>query len=362
MTMQIYQGYLDDPSPNGWIMDPKSLDFEIGMPLDIKVAGSLAIIETHLRGHTYIDADGRQKSACWINTSRGKDSIVMEHLVFRALENIANDERRPLKIDNILHILTNTLNVYPEEIKYWKTFNRRYGLTAGKDFLEMRPPKDSQGKQITVDTIRKKNGQLEDFRGKPQKIKSEKTGNMITSTTPNCCFELKKKTLYKYLEEEGRHLSCAFTGLRAVESDVRRGRILRACRSYTTDYDRPREIRTCLPIGFWTDEDIHTYIEQNMMPLCPTYEKYDLERMGCRDCTGFKTWLVEDLKDPTGFKLNAARKNLEFMKKTEPERMYETIEYTIRQKEIHKLDFHKDANKVLDEFREQKTLEADYAR
>ena len=349
MPVKLNPKYKKSKHNKGFMLDPNSLIAEQKAPLDLKVMESITIIEGHLEQFKFTDTDGQLTSACWVSTSRGKDSVVLEHLVLQALKNLG--------MKKIPHILSNTLNLYPEEIKYWKLINRRFGLVEEETFLSMIPPK-IDGKQITVKLIREKNGTLENFRGKYQKFFNDVTKRFAKQTEPDCCYQLKFKSVNEYLKsDKGKYLKCSFDGRRAAESQNRSRTILQRCRSYLTKHKRPREIQTCLPMGFWTDDDIHNYMTKNLIPLCPSYEIHKLDRMGCRDCTAYKSWLIKELQDPTGMGISSARRNLEFMKKTEPERMYDLIEYTVRQKEIHKLDFHKDANKVLDEFRNQKTLE-----
>ena len=264
---------------------------------------------------------------------------------------------KELKMKRIPHLLVNTLNLYPEEINYWKLFNKRYGFTKGLDFIELIPPKDSNGKQVTVKSVREKNNALENFRNAKQQVYNESTGQYKTQRMPSCCHELKVKSFVEYIENEGKYLKCSFDGRRAEENQNRRRTILQRCRTYETDYDLPRVFRKCLPLGFWTDKDVSTFIEQNFIPICPSYKIHDLTRMGCRDCTAFLDWLLVQLKDPTTLGINTAERDLLFMQKTEPERMAEVIEYTIRKINNHNIVLNPKAFELLDRFRTQKTLQ-----
>ena len=335
----------------GWMLDPNSLVAEQKAPLDIKINESLGIIKGHLEQFSFVDpTDNKLTSACWVATSRGKDSVVLEHLVLRALSE--------LQMKKIPHILANTLNLYPAELKYWEKFNKRYGFTKGLDFLQMIPPKDSNGKQITVKSVREKNGAMENFRNAKQKVYNEKTGRYVNKKEPDCCFQLKMKSLYNYLQEDGLYLKCSFDGRRAEENQNRRRTILQRCRTYETDHKRPRKIRTCLPLGFWTEDNIHEYIKMNFIPLCPSYKEHDLSRMGCQDCAAYLDWLLVQLKDPSDLGIKTAKRNLEFMQRAEPKRMIEVIEYTIRKIKNHSIVLNPKAFELLDSFRVQQTLQS----
>ncbi len=49
-------------------------------------------------------------------------------------------------------------------------------------------------------------------------------------------------------------------------------------------------VKKCIPIIWWTREDIWKYHDIMDIPRNPTYKKYSIERTGCIPCTGHKDW------------------------------------------------------------------------
>src|SRR3990167_6494441 len=256
-----------------------------------------------------------------------------------------------LGIPMIPIILSNTLNLFPEEISFWKMFNRRYGLTDS--FNSFLPPKDEDGKQITVHTIREKNQRMENFRNKSQKVWNEKTQRFNVSTEPNCCYILKFRTVNEFLEsDEGKHLKCSFDGRRAEENNNRSRLLMQHCRSFESGHKRPRKFRNILPMGMWRDSDIMEFAKINFIPICPSYEIHNLLRMGCRNCVAYKSWMVSQSTDPTGLRTNDLKRNLADMERLEPDhkRLIEDLKYCVKKLKSSKPIVDRDALQIISDY------------
>ncbi len=344
MRLTVYPKY-DNSRKNGIMIDPNSYFDELKVPYDLKIAETKSKIKGHLEQYTYYE-DGIRKNRCFVSSSHGKDSVVMVVLVKQVCDE--------LQIPMIPIFLNNTLNIYPEELKYWKSFNKRYNLTdAFKVFI---PPKDADGKQITVKSIREKNGNMENFRNKKNYIFNPKTGNTVLKYSPDCCEQLKRLSVNDHLMNDGLHLQCSFDGRRAVENRNRSRNILQRGCTYETDFERPRKIRAFLPIAYFTDEDRNRFLIENFIPVCPAYENHNIERMGCRDCVAYKSWIINLATDPTDLGVNDLKRNLTFMKEHQPDRMIDEIKYSIHQIHLNKIKVNHKAMQVLSEFTGQQLL------
>lgn len=343
--LKLYEKY-DNTRKNGIMIDPNSYFDELKMPYDLKLDETRLKIKGHLENYSYNDSDGKKRSACFVSTSFGKHSIIITHLTKTICDEIGM-EMVPL-------FLNNTLNLFPEEPAYWKKFAKRYNLeNALKIFI---PPKDENGKQITVWSVREKNGYMENFRNKKNIIYNPKTKRYVTKRSPDCCEQLKRESVNEYLMEDGTHLQCSFDGRLGVENNNRsRNALQRGC-TYVTNFERPRPIRSFLPILYWTFEDSNKYIKDNFLPLCPSYEIHNLERMGCRNCVAYKSWMINLATNPTDLGSIDLKMNLGFMSKHEHIRMIEEIEYFFRTIKRKNITVNPKALEVISSFIPQKTL------
>lgn len=338
MKLKLYEKY-DNSTKKGIMIDPNSYYDELKTPYDLKLYETKLKIRGHLEQYKYMEC-GILKSACFVSSSHGQDSIVVVHLT-----KVVCDE---IGVEMVPVFLNNTLNLYPEEVSYWKKFNKRYNIE--NSFKQFLPPKDKDGKQITVWTIRNKNQHMENFRNKVNVIFNEKTGNWTKKRSPDCCEQLKRLSVNEYLMGDGSHLKCSFDGRRAVENNNRSRNIIQRGCTYETSFERPRPIRSFLPIAYWTDDDRDRYIKENFLPICPSYEIHDLDRMGCRNCVAYKKWIVNLAKEPTGLGTKDLQMNLDFMYKTEPNRMKEEIEYSLRYIKRKKLKVNEKSIDVVNKF------------
>lgn len=339
--LKVPDKYIVGGHKKQFIMERSTLDFEMNLPLDLKLKETLNLIEAGLKYYMYVDTDGLTKSACFVSSSRGKDSGILEYLIKKVCDD--------LKIPMIPILLSNTLNLFPEEINYWKLFNKRYNLTDA--FHSFLPPKDEDGNQITVHTIREKNQQMENFRNKSQKVWNEKTQRFNKSTEPNCCYILKFRSVNEFLESDaGKHLKCSFDGRRAEENNNRSRLILQHCRSFESGHKRPRKFRNILPMGMWRDTDIEEFAKQNFIPICPSYKIHNLQRMGCRNCVAYKSWIISQCSDPTGLRTNDLIKNLADMEKFDAERLKTDLIYSIKKLKSKKTIVDPKALQILDNY------------
>lgn len=334
-------------NPNGHkkqhILQRETLDFEMNLPIDLKLKETENLIEAALKYFSFIDIDGIKKTNCYVSSSYGKDSGLNVYLIKKCCDK--------LKIQMIPILLANTLNLYPEEIKFWKTFNHRYGLEPF--FKQFLPPKDESGKQITVHTIREKNQQMENFRNKNQKQWNPKTQRFIIQTEPNCCKALKFTTLNQWLESnEGKNIVCSFDGRRAEENENRSRLILQKCRSFETSHKRPRKFRVILPLGMWRDIDVNKFHKDNFIPINPAYKNHNLKRMGCRNCVAFKNWIVDQATDPTGLRTNDLLMNIQAMEKFDVQRLQLELNFAVKKLKRLKetLVIEKGALKILNDY------------
>lgn len=327
MKLKVYEKY-DNSTKKGFMIDPSSFYDALKEPYDLKIYECKLKIEGHLKNYLYTDEQGITRSACFISSSYGKDSLVMTILT----KQVCNS----LNIPMIPVFLNNTLNLYPEEILYWKKINKRYNLQdCFKMFL---PPKDENGKQITVWTIREKNKHMENFRNKVNIIYNPKTKRMIKKRSPDCCEILKRESVNNflmtngttYLIDDGLKYQCSFDGRKASENNNRSRNILQRGCTYVTNFERPRPIRTFIPLAYLTDEDRDKFLIDNFVPICPAYEIHELDRMGCRNCVAYKKWIVNLAKEPTGLGAKDLQMNLEFMQKYEPERVKTELLYSLK--------------------------------
>jgi len=100
-----------------------------------------------------------------------------------------------------------------------------------------------------------------------------------------CCYYLKDKPNKLAMKEYG--FTHAFTGLTVLES---RMRMFTACQKGQAYYVKRYGFWKIHPILFWTPREIWDFTKTNNIPINPSYEKYDLDRLGCVSCTSYKFW------------------------------------------------------------------------
>jgi phosphoadenosine phosphosulfate reductase len=120
-------------------------------------------------------------------------------------------------------------------------------------------------------------------KGFPKQSRNSKTGDR---RQPFCCKELKEKPMQKFIKTHDFNLN--FVGLLADEGRQRRwAYIQKGCCIYEHKY---WGVAKCIPLIWWSEQDIWKYIKKFELPVNPAYEKYGIKRTGCVPCTGHIDW------------------------------------------------------------------------
>lgn len=188
-----------------------------------------------------------------ISSSFGKDSVVLTFLVH--------------EIDDSVPILFNDTGVgFTETKKYKDRLIEEYGLTVHETQPEM--------------TF----WEIVEEHGYPKQSRHSKTGD---PREPACCKILKYRPTEKFIKENDVDLN--FVGLLGDEGRYRRWAfILKGASAHY--YMKSMDIWKCIPLIWWTKEDVWRYHDEMGIPRNPVYEKYDIERTGCIPCTGHIGW------------------------------------------------------------------------
>lgn len=117
-------------------------------------------------------------------------------------------------------------------------------------------------------------------------------GKRKKATVPRCCYHLKEKPMKLWLREHTKY-SKIFLGLTAMESRQRKLLFLRnkASSCYFDNCTlKSRPLLKVNPIWMWSPENVFEFCRQNDIPLCPTYEKWKIPRLGCWACSAHLDW------------------------------------------------------------------------
>lgn len=105
---------------------------------------------------------------------------------------------------------------------------------------------------------------------------------------PACCYYLKvKPARYVIYEHE---LEAAITGLTAAESYSRRWLFAWYGDAYRTKKGFKYPITKFHPIAYWTERDVWRFTEESELPVNAAYRKLNVDRVGCKFCTGYLGW------------------------------------------------------------------------
>lgn len=254
-------------------MTKKELMMLQNLPLDIKIAKSKRRIQE------WVDYFGVDE--CYISFSGGKDSLVMLHLI-KQLD--INDRIPVVYVDTGLE--------YPEIKKFVKkTYPNAIILRPRKSFKQVI---EEYGYPVIS---KEQAGYIEDIRNGNEKTKikrldTSKSRNFTLSKkyhylidapfkiSNKCCHIMKKEPIKKY-EKKTRRVP--FIGIMASESRLRENIYLKSgCNSFESD-------RTmCMPIGFWTTQDVLQYIKMNNLEICSIYGDIKEDDNGKLQLTGLK--------------------------------------------------------------------------
>ena len=203
------------------------------MPYEQRLEFAMTNIQTALAG----------SSQSRIAVSGGIDSVVMMHMI--------------RQVQPIRAVWINTGIEYPETIEYMKSI----------------PDLDVISPERTYWNI------ADEF-GFPEESRKNKQ--------PACCRWLKEYPMRDFIKAE--NVDLVFTGLIATEGQHRRYNYI--LRSDYYNHIAWNVIKST-PVILFRKEDIWRYASDNEIPVNTAYEKYDLKRIGCMACTGFKGWRTQ---------------------------------------------------------------------
>lgn len=113
-------------------------------------------------------------------------------------------------------------------------------------------------------------------------------GQSRINNQPACCRWLKEYPMRDYIKENG--IDLIFTGLIASEGQHRRYNfILRGAYYRHIAWDTMKST----PIILFLKDDVWKYTKNHQIPVNAAYEKYDIQRIGCMACTGYKGWRTQ---------------------------------------------------------------------
>lgn len=259
------------------------------LPLDIKIAKS------KLRIQEWIDRYGEE--GVYISFSGGKDSVVLLDLVRQVNPNIPA-------------VFVDTGLEYPEIKDFVKKQENIIILRPKKSFKQVIEehgyPMVSKEQANYLDEIRNSTEHMKKLRlegdAKGRFKLFEKWHYLIDAPfkiSHKCCKIMKKAPFIAYEKRTGR---VGFVGNMASESSLRRQSYLRnGCNAF--ENNRP----ISMPIGFWTDQDVLSYIKMFRLEIASVYgdiieengklKTTGTDRTGCVFC-GFGLHLE---KEPNRF-------------------------------------------------------------
>lgn len=229
-----------------------------GLPLELKIKKTVRRIEEYYQYH-----DGLVYAA----VSGGLDSTALADIIKRTGLNIpltfCNTGVENPKILKFALSLA-TVVVRPEHSYFWVSKNYGYPVISKAVSIAIsryRTAKDDVQRNLRL------HGGINPSSGKMQKMGTipKKYHYMIDAPfkiSDKCCDILKKNPMKKYSKETGRSV---ITGELAADSNARKMRYLKTgCNFYGASHKST-------PMGFWTDQDVLTYLSIFRVPYCREY-------------------------------------------------------------------------------------------
>ena len=175
-------------------------------------------------------------------------------------------------IDNTVPIAFNiTGQQFPDTIKYYQEIKELWNLKV----YELKP-------KMTFWEIVKTHGY-------PKTSRNTKTGN---PREPACCKILKYDPMKEFIKSHEIDLN--FVGL--IGDEGRQRRMCYLMKGQVTYLYKELRIMKCVPLIWWTKEDIWHYHDIHNIPRNPVYAKYGIDRTGCMACTGYLNWKEQMIK------------------------------------------------------------------
>lgn len=120
-------------------------------------------------------------------------------------------------------------------------------------------------------------------------------GQSRLNNQPACCRWLKEYPTRDYIKEN--NVDLIFTGLIASEGQHRRYNFILRGAYYP---HKAWNTMKSTPIILFLKDDVWRYTKDHQIPVNEAYEKYDIKRIGCMACTGYRGWKTQMKKvNPT---------------------------------------------------------------